>query len=46
MVNDPQSDTETKIKFFPNFKTEEFILYARPVFEYAMTVFYEIYLRI
>ncbi|CAD8056735.1 unnamed protein product [Paramecium sonneborni] len=44
--DDPGDETTTKLKFYPNFKTEEYALYVRPVFEYSMRFLYEIYLRI
>ncbi|CAD8144723.1 unnamed protein product [Paramecium pentaurelia] len=44
--DDPGTETKTKLKFYPNYKTEEYTLYVRPVFEFSMRFLYEIYLRI
>ncbi|CAD8048237.1 unnamed protein product [Paramecium primaurelia] len=44
--DDPGDETKTKLKFYPNFKTEEYALYGRPVFEFSMRFLYEIYFRI
>ncbi|CAK58345.1 unnamed protein product (macronuclear) [Paramecium tetraurelia] len=44
--DDPGAETQTKLKFYPNFKTEDYSLYVRPVFEFSMRFLYEIYLRI
>ncbi|CAK88057.1 unnamed protein product (macronuclear) [Paramecium tetraurelia] len=44
--DDPGVQTKTKLRFYPNFKIEEYALYGRPVFEFSMRYLYEIYLRI